>query len=197
MSHADFALRHLIYTVCKLPETARTELCVTISEPDIHHFARTLFALIILAQDDNVCFEFKAETIIFLCYSQRMPNNVWRYIQRVVGGYLRKANREVASSLKEGGKRVALYSMTNFRLSVNAECTQWLLLNQLLIPPQSLSALNCKAITNAEIKANTHSLGVQRSRMTKSRFMGYMRWRQSGLVMPWANNTMDCPKLNP
>ncbi|KAL7958536.1 hypothetical protein V8C34DRAFT_314006 [Trichoderma compactum] len=89
-----FALRHLIYSVVAMPETANPSLDVTLLECEISHLVRTFLSLLVLPLDTVDSFV-AAEVVVDVWYSAKWSDWTYSFNEKHVGQKLRDLDEKI------------------------------------------------------------------------------------------------------
>ncbi|KAI5457761.1 hypothetical protein BGZ63DRAFT_433269 [Mariannaea sp. PMI_226] len=196
----DTALRHLIYTVTNIPETAMPTISVTINETDTCHLARTIFTLFLLTNSsgDPVA---NAEAAVHLWYSAKLPNALLSHMEVVAASPILTAMDDVQSLVDQG--RLSdidpfpiILSRGSVSMMIDIDIHQWHEYIQYLRPSniKKEAADICRLVDN---KKNAPTLGAQTLRMSPSRVAGFLRWRADGLLLPYGHPRDEFDTYNP
>lgn len=195
-------LRHLIYSVLKLPTTSDPRLDVTIIESDVSQYARTLFALLLLRDRDHDPI-LNAEAVVHLWYSARMPKALAEHINLVVGGAMKKDFGHLKRVYQDPQKRDSLFARVGWHapnLTIRAELPfyGWHAMEDFLSPPPAdLDSEIATTIRLLDLQKHSEPLERCRARMSRWRAAGMMKWRQDGLLLPYDHPRKDFDVLNP
>ncbi|KAH0525848.1 hypothetical protein TsFJ059_009258 [Trichoderma semiorbis] len=95
-----FALRHVIYSVVAMPETANPSLDVTLRENSICHLVRTFLSLLILSLD-TINSLAAAEVVVDVWYSAKWSDWTYSFIEKHVGQKIRGLYQEIQAWYKD------------------------------------------------------------------------------------------------
>ncbi|ODA81265.1 hypothetical protein RJ55_04229 [Drechmeria coniospora] len=198
----DAALRHLIYSVVKMPETASPTLCFCINERSYTQVARTLYALHLLFDQSHDAVH-NAETLIHLWYSSRIPLRLHDRVNSVVmKSVLYDIERYCAHEDKEDtAERHNRYRFTwraeNVLIQSDLKRDQWRAIKDLLDLKPMHRDFNTLLFRQRDDKLHAESPVRFIARMTHSRAMGRLRWRADGILLPFGHPRDDFTVLNP
>ncbi|KAH7140702.1 hypothetical protein EDB81DRAFT_692084 [Dactylonectria macrodidyma] len=200
----ESSLRHLMYTICKLPDTAKPKIKATINETSSHHLARLVLTVLLLTDDSNDPLT-NAETVVHLWYSAKMPSSMVQHVEHVAGEILRIAladleflheNGRVPKdmpfpiTLPRGGSQG-----TTVEIDINRQ--QWWQVNKYLSRTKNVGKRDCKWFRERDCRNYTESLASIKRRMTHARVAGMKRWRADGLLLPYGHPREEFDTPNP
>lgn len=197
----ESGLRHFIYSVAKLPETASPKLSVAINEASNLHVARTFFALSLLTARDRDPVV-NAEACIHMWYSARMPRALRDHIQSVVRENIGGGLDDVASiSAAQGALPTQLcrltWSLTNLAVTVELRQSQWAAIRDHSAPCKGLGLTEALVLRYIDTRRCSESQCRFLARMTRARALGLMKWRDDGLLLPYGHPRDGFDALNP
>ncbi|KAH6893434.1 hypothetical protein B0T10DRAFT_457537 [Thelonectria olida] len=197
------SLRHLVYTVTKIPDTARPQLSATLSETDSLHFTRLILIVLLLA-DETVHPIINAEAAIHLWYSYRMTIKVRDHIEKVAITPLRTLASDVMARFQDGTfQALTLHPLElpcgKFKVFVELNRAKWKLLLDKLPNDHPSPPRYDLAITARVAAALDHPVPNDHPyhRMTPSRQVGVVQWRVNGVLAPYGHPMDDFRMFNP
>lgn len=203
----DFAVRHLIYSIVAMPETACPDLMIDICERDPTHLVRTVAPLLLLVgggtDDDNHILN--AEAIIHLWYSAKIPTALWTHYKDQVN---KNTAKQMEKEIEEEDAR--LYDVDEneswpptsvhdgkaepvFTLDVKDFET----VTKRLIRPSKVNADYAALVRAMGIKRCAEPLPKVKGRMSPSRAEAAARWRSDGILLPYDHPRTDFDMVNP
>ncbi|KAK5994600.1 hypothetical protein PT974_05079 [Cladobotryum mycophilum] len=134
-------LRHLIYSVVTMPQTASPKFNVVLCETHPTVFSRTLFVLLLLL-DETSDPVLNAEVALHLWYSAKMPRALYEHFRSLVGCAFEKVYADVEATYNKATAsdhtRVAadwVNRRGNVRISVDVRRPFWMFAKSALDPP--------------------------------------------------------------
>ena len=195
---AEFGLRHFIYSVAKLPKTAKPRLRVVLNEYSPFGRARTLIALFILCSDCPVDPVFKAEAIIHYWYSTTMPKEIFDYINTMAEGFIRSARESGAGDTSTGDVRIAArFDSTHAILETILLCKSWRELMTLTTKPSKINKDACHTMRSMDVVKRSAALAELRAKMTPARWACLTMWNGGGLLLPYGAHRDHYDHMNP
>ncbi|KAF7549131.1 hypothetical protein G7Z17_g6612 [Cylindrodendrum hubeiense] len=197
----ESSLRHLIYSICKLPDTATIKITATINETSAHHLTRLVLTVLILT-DDSYDPMTNAETVVHLWYSAMLPSTMFRHMEIVAAEPLLAAMNDLEKlydagnistenafpiTMPRGGKSVV----------IDINRAQWSQIIQYLKRSKDISIANVSIVRAFDCKKYSEPLPQVIKRMTPVRATGMMRWRSDGLLLPYGHPREEFDTLNP
>ncbi|KAM4055726.1 MYND finger domain-containing protein [Hirsutella rhossiliensis] len=197
----ESGVRHFIYSVVKLPETASPKLHVAINEASNLHVARTFFALSLLTARDRDPVV-NAEACIHMWYSARMPRVLRDHVQSVVrenlGGTLEDmATISAATGVSPTRPCRLTWSLANLSVEVELRQSQWAAIRNHLVPCKSLGLAQSLILRYVDTRRRAESPCRFLARMTRSRALGLMKWHDDGILLPYGHPRDAFNTLNP
>ncbi|KND89023.1 hypothetical protein TOPH_06313 [Tolypocladium ophioglossoides CBS 100239] len=195
----EAGLRHLIYSVDKLPETASPTLCVCINETTHFNLTRTFLALHLLFSHDHDPV-LNAEAVIHMWYSARMPKALHNYVNSV-------ARKHVIHTLDDiscyyGGDKLAESqscrshtSQENLSMDVELRRAEWMAIKKRL-EESKVGFAESVAIRYLDTTRNTEPPQRLFARMTRARSTGLRKWHDDGLLLPYGHPRDGFDTLN-
>lgn len=198
---SESGLRHLIYTVAKLPETASPKLNVAINEASNLHAARTFFALSLLTARDHDPVV-NAEACIHMWYSARMPRALRDHVQSTVrenlGGTLEDVVAVGAARGVSPTHSCRLsWSIANLSVVTELRQSQWIAVRNHLVPCEGIGLSQSLILRYVDARRRSESPCRFLARMTRSRALGLMKWHDDGLLLPYGHPRDAFDTLNP
>ncbi|KAH6603548.1 hypothetical protein Trco_008323 [Trichoderma cornu-damae] len=195
-----FGLRHLIFSVNAMPQTASPSLEATISEMDRPHLIRTFISLLLLVSCENDPF-FIAEIIVHVLYSYKWPSFVRSYIDKHLGGYFAELRQFVlyhysqVQDVGENGYGLIWGRPEYLRLEVHLDRQQWLEVLRYIERP--VAHPDTRSLRAADEMRYGEPLDRAFARMSPSRAATLMKWRECGILIPYGDSTVYFQELNP
>lgn len=198
-TYIDFSLRHLIYSINKLPADAKISLDVVISQPAGPHLLRTIAALALLLPDQehlDVTDAYKyAEATIHMLYSTRVdslfPALVYRRLSKTIlsCGTAALQARGGPLPLRSTGSLHGKTWSFSMRMSPNEfDYFHERIAGQNIPTPE-----HCSLSRIYDVRNQTEGYKNAESRMTPNRFAGLCKWRMDGMLLPYG---AERPHLN-
>ncbi|KAL7917903.1 hypothetical protein ACQKWADRAFT_305654 [Trichoderma austrokoningii] len=200
-----FGLRHLIYSVVALPETADPLIEVTISETQRPHLYRTFLSLIILwrfIELDRDPYE-AADLVIHAWYSYKWPHYLVDFLEKDMMGLFQKP---LASSLEgidltclhKYAYKKAFYSRI-MRVDVGFTWTAWADIHNYMMKSinQDYIDQDIHTLREEDVKANGEPLDTAFARMSPSRVAALVKWRQTGVMLAHGDSPLVHDYYNP
>lgn len=201
LTTADGALRHLIYTIVNIPETAKPKLTLTLTETVTSRIARSIFVILLLL-DETQEPVVNAETATHLWYSRELPEPLFRHFQRVTAAKILRQCQEVKEQY-DGGRLIPdslctlqLGDNTN-KLELELSGKQWKELAGYVFPPKKIDEVRAAAIRNLDLATNTNHPVSYGAKMTPARAVSMMYWRFAGRLAPSGQPWDESTVLNP
>ncbi|PHH84598.1 hypothetical protein CDD83_1680 [Cordyceps sp. RAO-2017] len=194
----ESGLRHFIYTLAKLPDTASPRLFVSIDEVGPRRLARTFFVLsLLLARDHDAILN--AEAAVHIWYSATMPRALHRHLKSVVAGGL---GRDLDAIVGKHGaasreRHRAHWSVADVSVDVELRRSEWADIRTLLNPTHKYGIDEGKLLRYADTCNNVEPPRRYLARMTRARALGRIRWQADGLLLPYGHPRDDFDMLNP
>lgn len=198
---ADNPLRHILYTLTKVPETARSKLYITAVETSMHRIARMILVLQLLCdetQDPMV----NAETALHLWYSTHMPTAMWKHLTRVVAlpflVYIRDILDDYNRGLISKDSDYALdMDVGPIKFTIELRAESWRELADVLHLTNRLEAEEIKHARVMDQRLYCQLPTAEHVRMTPARTTAMLRWRRQGVLTPCSQPTFTPMVLNP
>ncbi|KAL7818033.1 hypothetical protein V8C44DRAFT_368148 [Trichoderma aethiopicum] len=193
-----FGLRHLIYSVAALPETAYPDLHVVICENDFSQLLRTVISLHVMMSMTRE-HSFLAEIVSHVWYSLKWPQHVLSYIRDTVGRDVSVALETVQSYRDDGLVQTPGINIegSNLRLYSQLEPDVWeAILDRIYQTPFKNEAA-AEMARKTDAKLYGEPLDRVHARMSPSRAAALMKWRQDGILMPYSSSTEFFEKPSP
>ncbi|KJZ73421.1 hypothetical protein HIM_07215 [Hirsutella minnesotensis 3608] len=197
----DSGIRHFIYSIVKMPETASPKMFVAFNETTSTHLARTFLALALLSARDYDPI-LNAEAVVHMWYSAKLPRRYLDHIQTVVRVHTGNALDNIAQAhlvQTDGNPRRTRLHWSMNRMSVDAELlpAQWMSVREHTFPLVRLNAGECALLRLKDSRRHTEPSVRFLARMTRSRALGVIRWQQDGLLLPYGHPREDFDTPNP
>ncbi|PTB65249.1 hypothetical protein BBK36DRAFT_1169995 [Trichoderma citrinoviride] len=193
-----FALRHLVYSVAAMPETALPDLEVVICENDLPQLLRTIISLhaMIWYHDDP---SRAAEVVSQVWYSLKLPQEIYSYIRETFSETVSNARKEVRSFREGGNIQTAgvAFKGSNLRLHTQLEPDVWDAIVDHIHQTPSKNAATARLARETDAALYGEPLDRVHARMSPSRAAALMKWRQDGILMPYSSPTESFVKQNP
>ncbi|KAK0761810.1 hypothetical protein N5P37_004609 [Trichoderma harzianum] len=195
-----FALRHVIYSVVAMPETANPSLDVTLVESDYCHIVRTFLSLLILSLD-TVNSLVAAEVVVDVWYSAKWSDWTYSFIEKHVGQKLRGLYEKIQTWYKDKqDKRTLCFTATLGTpdyLTFDV-CLDWYTWKDLLDCCLQEPELGSMARARAD---DVSKWGEPLDRVfrifSSSRTAALMKWRLDGIVQPHGESAEGYTIPNP
>ncbi|KAL7819118.1 hypothetical protein V8C26DRAFT_434213 [Trichoderma gracile] len=189
-----FGLRHLVYSVVAMPETANPTINVVICENDFSQLLRTIISLHIMAcwrEDAGVDPEFIAEIVAHVWYSLKWPQEVYSYVRETVGKGVLSACEHVRSSRESGTVRTPGVSFGGSRLELHTQLEPdvWAAIVDQIYQAPSKNVGAAVMGRKTDVMLYGEPLDRVHARMSPSRAATLMKWRQDGILMPYSSPT--------
>ncbi|KAL7905389.1 hypothetical protein GGI35DRAFT_471637 [Trichoderma velutinum] len=195
-----FALRHLIYSVVAMPETANPSLDATLFEFEMSHLVRTFLSLLILSLDtvDDLVV---AEIVVDVWYSAKWSDRTYSYIEKQVGQKLRNLFQKIQVWYEDKQDRLTECYVTSMgtpgylTFDVFLDWYTWKdLLNCCLQEPELGSMARARA---DDVSKCGEPLDRIFRILSPSRTASLMKWRLDGVVMPYGESASGHTIPNP
>ncbi|KAG8417018.1 hypothetical protein J3459_013071 [Metarhizium acridum] len=205
--HGQSSFRHFIYTLLKIPKTAKPVLRLALNPTTPAHVCRDFFAIHLLFDRHHDPY-LNAEATIHLWYSAKLPLALWHHVDVVMKGYyedfdecFETARREQQSVSDDGVGYEVSYQMSwgdgDIKFVGNLFERQWRLISRVLKPDKQMSTDQAAIVRALDAEKSCEPLKIAASRMTHSRTAGLMKWRKDGLLLPFGHPTDKFDMLNP
>ncbi|KAK7408096.1 hypothetical protein QQX98_009751 [Neonectria punicea] len=197
----ESCIRHLIFTIAKLPGTATPKITATLNETSPQHLARLILTVLILT-DDTSDPMLNAELAVHLWYSAKLSKTLLRHMERVAGNTLLTVMDDV-KRLYDNGQ---LTEEKNFPISmprgqssviIDINRDQWSQVVGFLKVTQVVKSDDCGLIRGLDCRRFAQPFPQLLQRMSRARATGLMRWRFDGLLLPFAHPREGFNILNP
>ncbi|UKZ68466.1 uncharacterized protein TrAtP1_009501 [Trichoderma atroviride] len=219
-----FGLRHLIYSIVAMPETACPYLEVAISELEVPHLYRTFLSLLILRKGEEINMDpyEVADLVTHVWYSFKWPHHVVAFFKNHLAADFEPftGGRESHVSLGIDPIIKFLYPSDTLALCVGFSLLAWRAMKIFLDDtinqkPMNLESTNQESTnqestnqesTNQEsilrdrekdVEAYGEPLENAFARMSPSRVAGLVKWRQTGLMLAYGDSGLPHAQLNP
>ncbi|PNP46472.1 hypothetical protein THARTR1_10794 [Trichoderma harzianum] len=195
-----FALRHLIYSVVAMPETANPSLDATLFEFEMSHLVRTFLSLLILSLD-TVDSLVAAEVVVDVWYSAKWPGWTYDFIEKHVGPMLRGLSEQIQTWYEDKQDKLTMsYTATmgtpgylTFQV-----CLDWYTWTDLLDCCLQEPELGSMATARADdVSRYGEPLDRVFRTMSPSRTAALMKWRLDGIVQPHGESASGYTIPNP
>ncbi|PFH62625.1 hypothetical protein XA68_12699 [Ophiocordyceps unilateralis] len=187
-------VRHFIYSIYRMVETARPQLFVVLTESDDLQFLRTFLALHLLSPNgfDPVV---NAEAVIHMWYSARLTKRMYVHISAVVRSNSNSifAGREYFNPVLT---QVMVWGDTRQRFEADMSKAQWKVVFDFLNNPL-LDMSSYYSYRRAKDKENLQSANAILTRMERCRAMTMSKWLDDGLLLPYGQSRTEFNVLNP
>lgn len=196
-----FGLRHLIYSVVAMPETASPSLEVTISETDLPHLYRTFLSLLILwkGMDINKDPYEVADLVTQVWYSYRWPHYVLEILEQDLGQEVEELFKKVKEAIPTG-LRVktdcfkATWETNKLRLEAGFNWSYWEAILNYLIPKKRCEI---KQFREFDLTRYGEPYDTAFARRSPSRVEGLVKWWRTGLMLAYGDSPLSHGYLNP
>ncbi|KAK4083880.1 uncharacterized protein Triagg1_1542 [Trichoderma aggressivum f. europaeum] len=195
-----FALRHLIYSVVAMPETANPSLEVTLLECEISHLVRTFLSLLVLSLD-TIDSSVAAEVAVDVWYSANWANWTYNLIEKYTGQTLRDLDQKIQAWYEDKQDELTSCYKATFGtpgyliFHVSLDWYVWTDLIDCCLQEPELGSM-------AEARADDVSkYGEPLDRIfrtfSSSRTAALMKWRLDGIVQPHGESATGYTIPNP
>ncbi|KAM0264934.1 hypothetical protein ACHAQJ_000450 [Trichoderma viride] len=198
-----FGLRHLIYSVAAMPETASPSLDVTISEMELPHLYRTFISLLILWMGEGIGmnpFDI-ADLVINVWYSYKWPPTVRNFLDNELGGLFSdlfdRVSKNFANKPSSDTSSFGLMwgSQDPLLLDICLDRLHW---NEML---SYIKGPVCNGdpeeLRRIDVMRYGEPLDRAFARMSPSRVAAMMRWREEGVILSYGDSSSPLTDLNP
>jgi hypothetical protein len=197
-----FGLRHLIYSVAAMPETANPLINVVICETDFSQLLRTIISLHIMVswrQDPEENTALIAEIVSHVWYSLKWPQELHSYVKDTVGNGALEAREHVRSSRDSGTVRTPSVTFGEGRLQLHAQLEPdvWDAIVNQIYQTSSKNERTARMARETDAMLYGEPLDRVHARMSPSRAAALMKWRQDGILMPYSSPTEAFVKPSP
>lgn len=197
----ESSLRHFIYSICKLPDTANPKISATINETSPNHLARLVLTALLLT-DDSFDPITNAEAVVHLWYSAKLPSSLFNHIELVAAEPLLTAMEDLDKLCAEHRiSEVNSFPVTMPRrgksVVIDINRTQWSQIIRFVKISKHTNVDNASIIRGWDCKNYSEPLHRVLRRMTPVRATGMMRWRSDGLLLPYGHPREEFNILNP
>lgn len=197
----ESSLRHLIYSICKLPDTANPKINATINETAPHHLARLVLTALLLT-DDSFDPITNAEAVVHLWYSAKLPSTLFNHIELVAAEPLLTAMEDLDKLCADNRiSEVNSFPVTMPRrgksVVIDINRAQWSQIIRFVKISKNTNVDNASIIRGWDCKKYSEPLYRVLRRMTPVRATGMMRWRSDGLLLPYGHPREEFDILNP
>lgn len=196
-----FPLRHLIYSVVKIPRNAKPRLKFTLNCVTFFDFLRTFYGLLLLCFSRNRKPITNAEALIHLWYSARLPDYLYAHVQNSREDLQKHLVPRLCSTAfpehASGETQTFGWEQRNVRLTGTLSTEQSDGLKQSLEAKPSFSPADEIRVRIADRLENLSRYREAAAPMTRSRALGMSRWRADGLLLPYGHPRKDFNVPNP
>lgn len=201
LTQTESSLRHLIYSICKLPDTANPKINATINETAPHHLARLVLTALLLT-DDSFDPITNAEAVVHLWYSAKLPSTLFNHIELVAAEPLLTAMEDLDKLCADNRiSEVNSFPVTMPRrgksVVIDINRAQWSQIIRFVKISKNTNVDNASIIRGWDCKKYSEPLYRVLRRMTPVRATGMMRWRSDGLLLPYGHPREEFDILNP
>ncbi|KAL6890859.1 hypothetical protein GGI43DRAFT_425328 [Trichoderma evansii] len=196
-----FGLRHLIYSVVAMPETASPSLEVTISEMEPAHLYRTFLSLIILwkGMDINKDPYEIADLVTHVWYSYTWPPHLVDFISGVLVQDLNELVDKIILAVPHGSAVhtdcfINTWGSNKLHFEAGLSYLRW---NTLVGDMGRPICHNFHVLRDNDVAGYGEHLGRAFARMSPSRVAGLVKWRRQGLVLPHGDSELPHACMNP
>ncbi|PHH68176.1 hypothetical protein CDD80_199 [Ophiocordyceps camponoti-rufipedis] len=187
-------IRHLIYSVANMVDTARPQLNVVVDEHHFSHYLRSFLALHLLAANgfdpvDN------AEAVIHMWYSSLLPRRIHDHIRAVVrantDGFFdsKKELKKGKLSLLTWGTGHQLFEAAMTQRDFDVICD--------FFDDTSTQIRLDEACRFVDRNKDIEPVEGLLARMDRSRCLSLLKWREDGLFLPYTYSRHEFDMLNP
>jgi hypothetical protein len=187
-----------------MPETASPILEVTISEMEPPHLYRTFLSLLILrasAENDIDPYE-TADVVIHVWYSYKWPPHVVDFIQINIEPEFQPLVYDITGSVSHARSDVDFvwsFPPNILALKVAFSWKYWEIIKIYMMESFRQESLHRDTYMRREndVVAYGQPLDKAFARMSPSRVAGLVKWRQTGLMLPYGNSTLPHDYCSP
>lgn len=193
-----FGLRHLIYSVAALPETAYPELSVVICENDLPQLLRTIVSLHVMISGTQGP-QTIADIVAHVWYSLKWPQDVYTYVRETVGKDMSFA-RKTARSYREGGTVFTpgvTFHGDNVQLHAQLEPNVWDAIVDHIYQTPSKNEASARMARETDAMLYGEPLDRVHARMSPPRAAALAKWRQDGMLLPYSGPMESFVKPSP
>lgn len=199
-----FGLRHLIYSVVAMPETASPSLDVTISEMEPPHLYRTFLSLLILCKSADINkdpYEV-ADLVTHVWYSYKWPRHLVDFFEKYLAAEFQVLADGINRFISLGTHdRWFRYSWSSDTLALDAgfRWSNWSAIRSYVMEfiHQEPIHRDIHILRENDVGAYGEPLDRAFARMSPSRVAGLVKWRQTGLMLAYGDSTLPHAYFNP
>ncbi|KAG6021187.1 hypothetical protein E4U41_002604 [Claviceps citrina] len=195
-----FPLRHLIYSVVKLPRTARPRLRFTMNANTPLGIQRTLHGILLLCLSSDGDAEINAEALIHLWYSSRVPHKLLAHVRsrlRDAGLAAELVSSSFVTAHLSDRMRTFVWKQRETKVTACLSVQQAAVFARFPDTASDVEYLLQSSIRQEDRKSDFLSFFRNAARMTRSRALGLRQWRVDGLLIPFDHPREEFDVPNP